>query len=874
METATAGPERPVVDAESALRFLAEASAVLARSLDYEATVRRVAQLLVPPVADWCGIDVIQPDGSTRQITSGMEEPELEEFLMELRRRYREGADQSHGTQVALQDNRPVLQRDASGPGMIDLGPGEHELYERLGVQSYMIVPLIARSRTLGAVTLISRRPERRYGPSDLEFAEHLARRFALAIDNARLFDEAERSLALLDTLFATAPVGLAFFDRELYYVRINDALAAMHALSVEEHLGRSVTDVLADGAEVAEQLRAVVDTGVAVTDLEVELPTPGDPSRPRQFNVSYYPVRGSDGDITGVGAVVADITDRQRTLERARFLAEASALLDASLDHETTLQNVARLVVANMADWCSVDVVEPSGASRTVAVAHQDREKVRWAREISERYPPDPSAPTGVPNVLRTGKSELYPEIPQAMLEQAAVDAEHLELIRQLQLCSAMIVPLVARGRTLGAITFVGAESGRTYEQADLVLAEELARRAAMAVDNARLYTELSGIADTLQAELLPTEIPDIPGIDVAVRYRAAGELNRVGGDFYDVFGRGQNEWAVVIGDVSGKGAPAAAVTALARYTLRTAAANAPTPSVALDTLNEALLERRRDQEFCSVALAFVTLRGDGLDVKISLGGHPPALIRRASGELERCGTPGLLVGFVHDPPLVDVDLRLEPGDTLLFYTDGVTDAVRDGDRFGDDRLESLTRSLSPALHASEVAETIEHTAVEHADFQPQDDMALVAVCVPTEFVRAAQFDVGGGAGAIGRARAVVTKFMTDIVAMQRLYDLQLLVSEIVTNAVRHGGARDNEHIDFRVAVSRDRVRLEVRDPGPGFRDVTPQLPETDRGGGYGLYLVALLAEDWGGSGPEGTGGWFELPLEVEPARVDSGWP
>src|SRR4051794_2918035 len=867
METATAGPERPVVDAESALRFLAEASAVLARSLDYEATVRRVAQLLVPPVADWCGIDVIQPDGSTRQITSGMEEPELEEFLMELRRRYREGADQSHGTQVALQDNRPVLQRDASGPGMIDLGPGEHELYERLGVQSYMIVPLIARSRTLGAVTLISRRPERRYGPSDLEFAEHLARRFALAIDNARLFDEAERSLALLDTLFATAPVGLAFFDRELYYVRINDALAAMHALSVEEHLGRSVTDVLADGAEVAEQLRAVVDTGVAVTDLEVELPTPGDPSRPRQFNVSYYPVRGSDGDITGVGAVVADITDRQRTLERAQFLAEASALLDASLDHETTLQNVARLVVANMADWCSVDVVEPSGASRTVAVAHQDREKVRWAREISERYPPDPSAPTGVPNVLRTGKSELYPEIPQAMLEQAAVDAEHLELIRQLQLCSAMIVPMVARGRTLGAVTFVGAESGRTYDEADLALAEELARRAAMAVDNARLYTELSGIADTLQAELLPTEIPGIPGIDVAVRYRAAGELNRVGGDFYDVFGRGPNEWVVVIGDVSGKGAPAAAVTALARYTLRTAGARAIAPSVALDSLNEALLERRRDQEFCSVALAFVTLDGSGLNITLSLGGHPPALIKRASGKVGHAGTPGMLMGFAHNPPLFDVDVRLDPGDTLLLYTDGVPDAAHDGDRFGDARLEALVGELNPALHASELAETIETTAVAQANYQPQDDMALVPVQVPADLARAAQFDVGGGPEAVSRARAALRSFLSGSVPESRLYDLQLLVSEVVTNAVRHGGARRGERVDLRVALTGDQVRLEVRDPGPGFHDITPALPETDHGGGYGLYLVDLYATDWGVSGSEGTCVWCEVPLTGEPA-------
>ncbi|HEX6712993.1 MAG TPA: SpoIIE family protein phosphatase [Thermoleophilaceae bacterium] len=895
METATsAGRERPVLDAEAALRFLAEASSVLGGSLNYEETVQRVANLLVPRIADWAGIDILEDDGTTRQITTRLEEPELQAFLLDLRERYRREPDQSQGTQAALRDNRSILIRDASGPPMTALGPADRQLYERLGIRSYMIVPLIARSRTLGAITLISRREDRRYASVDLAFAEHLARRFALAIDNARLYDEAERSLALLDTLFATAPVGLAFFDHELRYTRINDALASINGLSVAEHLGRSLPEVLPEAdAEMVEQIRHVFETGEPLTDLEIQVATLRNPGQPRLFNASYYPVRGGEGEVIGVGAVVNDITERQRAqielaqaLERERearaaaeaaernasFLAEASALLDASLDYETTLQNVARLIVSRMADWCAVDIVEPSGGFRSVAVAHVDPAKVEWARQIAERYPPDPNAETGVPNVIRTGRAELYAEIPWEMLEQAAQDEEHLELLRQLKFQSAMLVPMVARGRTLGTITIVAAESGRHYDESELALAEELARRAAMAVDNARLYTELSGIADTLQAELLPTEIPNIPGVDVAVRYRAAGELNRVGGDFYDVFGRGLNEWAVVIGDVSGKGAPAAAVTALARYTLRTATVSAPTPSAALDALNEALLERRRDQEFCSVALAFVTLREDGLDVKLSLGGHPPALIKRASGEIVRCGSAGLLMGFVHDPPLADDDLRLGPGDTLLLYTDGVTDAAHDGDRFGDERLSGLVGELSADLPASEMTETIEHTAVAHANFQPQDDMALVAVQVPREFVRAAQFDVGGGPEAIGRARAALSEFLAGAVEEERLYDMQLLVSEVVTNAVRHGGARQGEHVDFRVALTRDQVRLEVRDPGPGFHDVTPELPASDKGGGYGLYLVDLFADDWGVSGVEGTCVWFELPLAGQPAGAGAG--
>src|SRR3954447_3503877 len=298
METATsAGQERPVVDAEAALRFLADASAVLAGSLDYEATVKRVAELLVPQVADWCGIDIVEDDGSTRQLTSGLDDPALEEFLIDMRRRYREQADQSQGTRAALEENRPILVADATGPAMIELTRDEQQLYERLAVRSYMIVPLIARGRTLGAVTLITRGPERRYAEMDLAFAEHLARRFALAIDNARLYDRAESSLALLDTLFATAPVGLGFFDSELRYVRINEALAEINGLPVDEHLGRSVQEVLPEAEQaVSDQIRTVYETGEPATDLEIQVATRRNPGQPRTFNASYYPVRSPDG--------------------------------------------------------------------------------------------------------------------------------------------------------------------------------------------------------------------------------------------------------------------------------------------------------------------------------------------------------------------------------------------------------------------------------------------------------------------------------------------------------------------------------------------------------------------------------------------------
>src|SRR5918911_1488614 len=292
---------------------------------------------------------------------------------------------------------------------------------------------------------------------------------------------------------------------------------------------------------------------------------------------------------------VAHDVTERKKNEETQRFLAEAGASLSSSLDYRSTLNRMAHLAVPYLADWCAVDIVEEDGSLERLAMAHQDPEKIALARELEERYPPDPEAPQGVAQVLRTGQSELVPEIPEQLLEQAVRDDEHREILQRLGLKSYMIVPLVARGRTLGAITLVSAESGRRYESADLELAEELARLAALAVDNARLYRARSEVARTLQGSLLPSRLPEVPGIEVGLSYLPAGEVD-VGGDFYDLFdarigawedSSGSSSWGVVIGDVCGKGAEAAAILALARYTIRAVAMHEMCPTAILAGLN-----------------------------------------------------------------------------------------------------------------------------------------------------------------------------------------------------------------------------------------------------------------------------------------------
>ena len=218
--------------------------------------------------------------------------------------------------------------------------------------------------------------------------------------------------------------------------------------------------------------------------------------------------------------------------------------------------------------------------------------------------------------------------------------DERHLELVLELGMRSAMTVPMTARGDTVGAMTFVTGPSGRRFDQRDLELAEELARRCATAVENARLYGERAYIARTLQESLLPSELPEIPGIETAARFRPTGEGNEMGGDFYDLFQR-RRGWTVVIGDVCGKGPDAAAVTALARYTLRAAAMRERLPSRGLHVLNEALLRQRADRRFCTVAYAYLESTEGGVRLGFASGGHPLPLLVRPDGGWSRWARP-----------------------------------------------------------------------------------------------------------------------------------------------------------------------------------------------------------------------------------------
>jgi integral membrane sensor domain MASE1 len=237
-----------------------------------------------------------------------------------------------------------------------------------------------------------------------------------------------------------------------------------------------------------------------------------------------------------------------------------------------------------------------------------------------------------------------------------------------------------------------------------------------------------LGHIARTLQSSLLPSALPNIPGLETAARFRPAKHGLEVGGDFYDLFETGDGSWAVVVGDVCGKGSEAAALTALARYTLRAGAARERSPSRILTLLNDALLRQVPATEFCTAAYARLDDDGNRIRLTTSAGGHPLPLVLRADGGVEPVGQPGLLLGIDSDPELIDYTLELHRGDALMLYTDGLTDAYAPDRTLDADDLASVLAACA-GRSASEIADRIQHAALDDDSKQPRDDVALVVV-------------------------------------------------------------------------------------------------------------------------------------------------
>jgi PAS domain S-box-containing protein len=383
---------------------------------------------------------------------------------------------------------------------------------------------------------------------------------------------------------------------------------------------------------------------------------------------------------------IIEDVTRGKQAELRERFLAQVTDTLMSSIDYAETLGNVAWLAVPEIADWCAVDLLDEQGGREQVVVAHTDEAKLQLAERLRLRQSEYPEE-TGTERVARTGVPELYNDITDEMLVQGAIDEDHLALLRAVGFRSALVVPLRARGRTLGVMTLVNSESLRRFDEGDQEFAQQLAGRAAIAVDNARLATSRREIAETLQRSLLPDADPEIEGWDVATIYRPAsmsGEVE-VGGDFYD-FIETDRGWVVLLGDVTGRGVEAATLTSLVRHGARFLAKDGLGPSSILTRVDQALRERP-ELSLCTA----LCLRLEDDTVTLSSAGHPAPLIVGDDGSVRELGGTGPLLGGWEESAWTDQIVDVGENETLVMYTDGVTDTRGESGRFGTASLRDV---------------------------------------------------------------------------------------------------------------------------------------------------------------------------------------
>ena len=393
---------------------------------------------------------------------------------------------------------------------------------------------------------------------------------------------------------------------------------------------------------------------------------------------------------------IIEDVTHSKDAELRQRFLARPAS---CSPRRWTT----SRRSSASRRSPCRGWRTGARSTFRTVSAASSrsrsrtpTRPRSRWRGTCAAASRPIRRPRSGCPRVLRGGPPELVRRDPGRVLEQAIDDPEQLARRSARSACArVMIVPMRIGEATLGALTFVTADSGRRFTDDDFAFAQDLALRAATAVQNARLYAEQARVAHTLQASLLPERLPELPGWGSAASYQAGEQGAEVGGDFYDIVRADRGRHLVFLGDVTGKGIAAAALTSLVRHSVRTAARFDPRPAAVLRLVNEILVEQ---SSLSPVTLVCALI--DGSRMTVAAAGHPPPLLRRA-GKVVELGPAGILLGAIGDRTFREETVEIRLGDTVLLYTDGVTDTPGAGDRFGPERLAAILTEAPEAPDA-----------------------------------------------------------------------------------------------------------------------------------------------------------------------------
>jgi PAS domain S-box-containing protein len=442
--------------------------------------------------------------------------------------------------------------------------------------------------------------------------------------------------------------------------------------------------------------------------------------------SLTISPIEHPQRGIVGASVIARDITAEQRRRRAQDFLVAATGGLDASLDFDRTARNIVETAVPELAELCVLDFVRRDGWIGDSVVGAANPNAGAILEEIRRRAPLDPGSKHPVAEVLRAGRAMVWRDLTSPNVMKDVVQSEdHKKLIEDTRYQSAAVAPLVARGSTLGALSLLHASTDLRYEADDLQLLSELADRAAMALDNARLYEERAHIAQTLQRGLRPPEPPFVEGLDIAVVFDAYGEGMEIGGDLYDILPTEDGCW-IMIGDVTGKGSVAAGISVALRHSMRGLARQIDEPDELLGQLNEMLLEGHSLNDFATALLLRLRREQGHWSICLAAAGHPPAIHVSRDGPVQLGG--GAVLGAWADAPIPSHRAELVPGETLVLATDGWFEAGPPETHLPATALGELAHSFSD-LELAEMTECLRQDAISRSSGRLRDDLVVLAV-------------------------------------------------------------------------------------------------------------------------------------------------
>ncbi|HEV2789907.1 MAG TPA: SpoIIE family protein phosphatase [Solirubrobacterales bacterium] len=504
-----------------------------------------------------------------------------------------------------------------------------------------------------------------------------------------------------------------------------NPAAVRLYGYTAEEAVGRHVSFIVPpDHKDEEKTILDRVKRGERLETYETERMR-ADGAR-ISVSLTVSPIRSPLRGLIGVSVVARDITAEMRRRRAQEFLIAASRLLDTSLDPVETARTIVSTAVPELAELCLIDFRRPDGWLGDSVVAGANPEMAARLEKIRRDSPLDPAGEHPVAQVLRLNQPMIWRDLKAPeVVDKVAQGAEHLQLMHDAGYNSAAVVPLIARGRTLGALSFLHAFGNLRYDPDDLEFLAELGDRAAMALDNARLYRERDRVAKSLQRGLRPPHPAEIPGLEISVVFEAAGEGIEIGGDLYDVLPCEDGCW-ILVGDVAGKGSSAAGVSVAVRHSVRGLTREIAEPDEVLARVNDLLLSGDSLNDFATASLARLRRDETGWLLVLASAGHPPAAVTSAQGP-ELLGG-GSVLGAWREANVERHERRLAPDETLALCTDGWLEAGPVASHKGPEAFAEVTQALS-GLQLEEMTERLRADAVVRSSGALRDDLVVLAV-------------------------------------------------------------------------------------------------------------------------------------------------